>query len=254
MHRAVDGKSEVITATEVTAGEVNEAQRLSFLLDQHEETTDEKVETVVADSKYGTVENYLSCHDRQINAHIPDLKETQKSRRLDIFPEDAFKYDTDSDTYTCPAGKTLTRRKHKKKRQAYEYSCSKKECQACNLYDQCTKSKTGRTIKRHYRHEELQSMRERTKTKVAKRDINIRQHLMERSFARATRYGYKKSRWRLLWRNRIQEYLTATVQNIMVLAYQGINNRKMAACRMGVDDVMYRTSFYFLKNYRYSCC
>ena len=40
---------------------------------------------------------------------------------------------------------------------------------------------------------------------------------MERSFARAKRYGYKRARWRRLWRIQIQEYLTASIQNMMVL-------------------------------------
>jgi len=40
---------------------------------------------------------------------------------------------------------------------------------------------------------------------------------MERSFARAVRFGFKRARWRRLWRVRIQEYLTAAIQNIMIL-------------------------------------
>ena len=55
----------------------------------------------------------------------------------------------------------------------------------------------------------------------AKADIKTRQHLMERSFARAKRYGYKRARWRRLWRVEIQEYLTASIQNIMVLLRNG---------------------------------
>jgi len=51
----------------------------------------------------------------------------------------------------------------------------------------------------------------------SKKDIRTRQHLMERSFARATRYGYQRARWRGLWRVQIQEYLTAAIQNIMIL-------------------------------------
>ena len=51
----------------------------------------------------------------------------------------------------------------------------------------------------------------------SKKDIKTRQHLMERSFARAKRYGYKRARWRRLWRVQIQEYLTAGIQNMMVL-------------------------------------
>lgn len=217
VHRAVDERSEIKTAVSVTPGETNEAHCLPSLVDQHEANTELEVETVVADSKYGTVENFLACRDKGVQAHIPDLKETQQSRRKDIFPEDAFKYDPDTDTYRCPAGKSLFLRKHRKKRKAYEYSCSKGVWRSCSLRDQCTKSKTGRTIKRHYRHEELELMRSRSLRRQAKKDIRTRQHLMERSFARACRYGFKRSRWRRLWRNQIQEYLTAAIQNIRVL-------------------------------------
>jgi hypothetical protein len=40
---------------------------------------------------------------------------------------------------------------------------------------------------------------------------------MERSFARSVRFGFKRARWRRLWRVQIQEYLTAAIQNIMIL-------------------------------------
>ncbi len=40
---------------------------------------------------------------------------------------------------------------------------------------------------------------------------------MERSFARSKRYGYKRARWRRLWRVQIQEYLTTSIQKMMVL-------------------------------------
>src|SRR5665811_772421 len=60
VHRAVDGQSEVITATEVTSGEINEAHRLEALVDQHHDNTHRNAETVVADSKYGTCLLYTS--------------------------------------------------------------------------------------------------------------------------------------------------------------------------------------------------
>lgn len=56
-----------------------------------------------------------------------------------------------------------------------------------------------------------------SQTRQAKGDIKKRQHLMERSFAYSTRYGYQRARWRRLWRVKIQEYLTSAIQNIMVL-------------------------------------
>ena len=60
-------------------------------------------------------------------------------------------------------------------------------------------------------------MLEQARSPAANRDSKTRQHLMERSFARGTRYGLQPARWRRLWRVQIQEYLTASIQNLMVL-------------------------------------
>jgi len=64
-------------------------------------------------------------------------------------------------------------------------------------------------------------MREASRTAKAKRDIKMRQHLMERSYARGTWYGFDRARWRGLWRVQIQEYLVSAVQNIQVLLKYG---------------------------------
>ena len=37
---------------------------------------------------------------------------------------------------------------------------------------------------------------------------------MERSYAYGKRFGYKRARWRALWRVSIQQLLVATVQNL----------------------------------------
>jgi transposase len=219
VHRAVDGKKEIITATEVTPGQVNEAQRLSSLVEGHRVNTEKAVETVVADSKYGTVENYLQCYDLGIQAHIPDLKKKQDhtGSREGIFDEEAFEYDPNTDTYCCPAGQRMKIRRHQKKRKAFEYLCASDVSAVCPLRDQCTRSKTGRSVKRHQRQEELNLMREQARSKPSQQDLRTRQNLMERTFARATRYGFKRARWRNLWRVQIQEYLTASLQNILIL-------------------------------------
>jgi transposase/uncharacterized protein (UPF0179 family) len=217
-HRGVDQKCEVITATEVTPGEVNEAHRMESLIDSHQNNTARKVETAVADSKYGTIDNYLSCHDRAIKAHFSSLEETQKatSTKKGIFPKDVFSYDADKDIFMCPAGQILKRRKYFKKRKHYEYIAKAGTCNSCQLRKACTKAKSGRTLKRHVRQDDLDFMLDQASRREAKKDIRTRQHLMERSYARSTRYGYKRTRWRRLWRVQIQEYLNASLQNIMV--------------------------------------
>jgi hypothetical protein len=173
----------------------------------------------VADSKYGSIENYLACRDRGIKAHFSSLEQTQKGTgtKKGIFAKEAFTYNAETDTFTCPAGQRLKRRKFFKKRQHYEYIASAGTCNSCQLKDQCTKAKSGRTLKRHVRQDDLDSMLQQASSPESKKDIRTRQHLMERSFARATRYGYQRARWRGLWRVQIQEYLTAAIQNIMIL-------------------------------------
>jgi hypothetical protein len=174
---------------------------------------------VVADTKYGTVDNYLACHDRGLRAHIPDIKRSQdkSGRRKAIFPEEAFSYNPETDSYLCPAGQELKPRRHHVKRQAVDYLCARGTCSACSLMSQCTTSQAGRSIKRHLRQAELDRMRTQARSALARQDIRTRQHLMERSFAWSTRYGFKQARWRRLWRVQIQEYLTAAVQNMMIL-------------------------------------
>ena len=226
-HRAVDGAYEVITATEVTPGDVNEAQKMLWLIDTHKLNTETNVETVVADSKYGTISNYLSCYDRGIRAHIPDLKEAQSNSgsRAGIFSDDVFIYDKQTDTYTCPVGKKLKPKSLHVSRQSIDYAASKSDCRVCDLRSQCTRNKAGRTVKRHLRQEEINYMRAISKTTLSKIDIRTRQHLMERSFARSVRYGFGRARWRGLWRVRIQEYLTAAIQNIQILMKHGTDPR-----------------------------
>jgi transposase len=223
VHRAVDGKSEVITATETTSGDVNEAHEMIPLLESHHLNTGIKADTVVADSKYGTIENFLACHDRGVEAHMPDLREIslKHTEKQNIFGEEQFEYDPESDIYGCPAGHRLKPRSLHIHRQSRDYAAPKKICAACDLREQCTKNKSGRTIKRHLRQEDLDRMREASRSAKAKRDIKMRQHLMERSYARGTRYGYDRARWRGLWRVQIQEYLVSAVQNIQVLLRYG---------------------------------
>jgi transposase len=215
VHRAVDERAEVITATEVTSGAVNEGHLLPDLIDQHTENTASQVEVVVADSQYGTINNYLECHDRDLKAHISPFHDGPD--RKGKFADEAFTYDPQDDVYLCPGGQRLKRTRYDRNRETFQYQCQANVCQACSLKDQCTDTKTGRTLRRHRRHEEARLMRDRAQSSSSKKDIRTRQHLMERSFARAVRFGFKRARWRRLWRVQIQEYLTAAIQNIMIL-------------------------------------
>lgn len=234
VHRAVDDKNEVITATEVTPGSVNEAHRLKFLLKGHHKNTGRKARVCVGDSKYGTIENYLFCFDHGVKGHFESFEKLRRGsgRQKGIFAKEQFSYDTEHDQFTCPAGQILKKRRYSTVRKQFEYCASTKVCRACNLRKQCTRSSLSRSLKRHLRQDDLDIMLAHKNSAEAKRDIHIRQHLMERSFARGSRYGLKRARWRRLWRVQIQEYLTASIQNMMVLLNNTQQPKAAFGCRV----------------------
>lgn len=220
IHRGVDGANEVITATRTTPGDTHESHVLQALLDDHQANTEEGIETVVADAQYGTVENLLACHDRGIATHMPHLGKAAQKRNAarGIFGIDRFQYDSGKDVYICPSGNELKRLRYDPQNRHIVYKAANKSCRACQLRDQCTKSKNARTIRRHERQTSLDKKHSEGKSRQGRHDIRTRQHLMERSFAKAKRYGFDRSRWRGLWRMEIQELMTCIVQNIQVLA------------------------------------
>ena len=223
VHRSVDEAHEIITATAVTPGDVSEGHMLEELLRRHRNTTGKPASTVVADSKYGTIDNFLSLYDQGIKAHMPDLCRSASIReeKRGIFTEAHFRYDRERDIYLCPAGKELKPKSLHRGRGSIDYGASRADCEACPLRSGCTTNKAGRTVKRHCRQEDLDVMLEESRSGASKKDIKKRQHLMERSFARGKRYGFDRARWRRLWRVSIQEYLVCAVQNIQVLLKRG---------------------------------
>jgi hypothetical protein len=64
----------------------------------------------------------------------------------------------------------------------------------------------------------VQRARAQAHSARARRDRQRRQVLIEGSFAdAANNHGFKRSRWRRLWRQEIQDWLIAGIQNIRLL-------------------------------------
>ena len=100
----------------------------------------------------------------QINLEQKVPKNHFLRKILNIFPEERFEYDRDSDTYRCPAGNRLKPKSFHAHRQSRDYAAPKKICASCYLREQCTRNKSGRTIKRHLRQEDLERMREASRS------------------------------------------------------------------------------------------
>ena len=233
-HRVIDDHKGVITAVETTPGSIAENKKLLGLIEQHEANTARQAQTIVADHKYGTAENYVACAERGLVSHMGDASKGQNNHRDEsIFAESAFTYDAASDTYRCPAGETLRARRLHRVRHTMEYKARGSVCAACVLRPQCTSAKLGRTVKRHEKQAALDVARGQAHSRAARRDRKRRQQLMEQSFADAVNnHHFKRSRWRRLWRQQIQDYLIAAIQNVRILlAHQNPKNSAAIATR-----------------------
>lgn len=216
-HRMIDDQRGVITAVATTPGDVTEASQVEPLRQQHEANTGAEVNAVVGDRGYGTVETYCALIVQGVRPHMAPMR-LPDHRSDGLFAKEDFRYDEADDVYVCPVGHHLKPRRFHQRREMTDYVADKKVCAQCALRTECTKSKTGRSVARHWQEAELEVALAFARLPEAQADRRRRRSLMEGSFAHsANRYHFKRARWRRLWRQRIQDWLIAAVQNIALL-------------------------------------
>ena len=225
-HRVVDDAQGVITAVETTPGSIPENKKLTDVVQQHERNTQMGVQTVIADHKYGTAENFIAGQQNGWTTHMGDLLAKHPPARCKgIFPESTFTYRAVDNVYICPAGQVMKPGPLRQDYRTWEYTLPKGVCAACALRPRCTRAVRGRTIHRHEHKELLDRARAQAHSAEARQNRKRRQVVIEQSFAdAANNHGFKRSRWRRLWRQQIQDYLIAAIQNIRtLLSRQGTN-------------------------------
>ena len=111
-----------------------------------------------------------------------------------IYPLTDFFYQPEEDTYICPGGQTLYRRRHDPIGKSTEYKARKGVCAQCPLKEQCTRSKSGRTITRHDFQELVTQGKHQAKLNAAKADRRRRRILIEGSFGQAAT-NYRTCMW-----------------------------------------------------------
>lgn len=108
-----------------------------------------------ADAGYGSEENYADLEGRGIEAYVKYplwYRETSGELAKKPFRRENWVYDAQSDTYTCPQGRTLAFREEAKRtsENGYEKTVRLYECQSCEncpFAAQCKKSGTqNRTV------------------------------------------------------------------------------------------------------------
>lgn len=217
-HRVVDDAHGIITATATTAASVDESHMLTEVLNQHRFNSGSVEETVVADKGYGTREVYKAMHQRGTTPCIPHQKH---GGTHGTFASEKFTYDEQQDEYICPAGHRLKRKPPRRARRSempVRYYAEAATCKACPLRRQCTRNPQGRTIIRdadqwYVEWADGHGSRGRRRWLQGRRRV-----VAEGSFADASNnHGFKRARWRRLWRMEVQNLLIATVQNLRKL-------------------------------------
>lgn len=218
-HRLVDDSHGVITAVAATTANVPDGKQLPDLYEQHLlRTSLERPGCAIAgDHHYGTAENYIYCSQQDIRAHLGTCSAGLKERGL--LPVSKFVYEPAKDRLRCPEGHYLVLHQQRPEEKTRSYLIDDEaHCASCPLRKQCTNSKRGRSVTRHVQAELIEEAKAQASSPTARYNRKRRQHVMEGSFADAVNnHGAKKARWRGLWRQQIQSWIIAAVQNLRLL-------------------------------------
>lgn len=139
-------RGQIITAADVTP-RVNDAHELLPMMEQAEQTSGVAAAVTLADAGYHSGANLGACAQQGRTVVIPDQQQAWLSRP---YHKEQFAYDDTRDTYTCPAGQTLSFFGAKRDRnggQVRRYRAADGVCAACPAFGACTRDqRNGRTI------------------------------------------------------------------------------------------------------------
>jgi len=234
-HRVVDDAHGIITATHTTDAATKEQTVFQEVLDRHEQNVQTRPKTVVADKTYGTADNYKALSERGISPCIPHARRGGRDGR---FSPERFEYDPKEDCYLCPGGHKLYRCPGKAQGRRYRYIAPAGLCDACPLQPQCTKAGTRRRVSRHVDQSYIDWADSYFTHGHRRRLLRRRQWRIEGSFGdAANRHGYKRARWRELWRMTIQNLLIATIQNVRKLVKYAQLRKGSAVAALPKPDI-----------------
>jgi hypothetical protein len=232
-HIAVDAESEIITATEVTAGNVGDASAAEVLLADMLTKTDDAAPSdakneetkleVYGDSSYGTADLVEKLERAGVE---PNVKVQPPSAREGMFSQDAFEIDTKAGNVRCPAGVRVSLHMLKDGSSIAEFGRS---CADCPLRSQCTTSKSGRTIKVHPKHATLDRHRKRQRDDTWKERYRKVRPRVERKIGHLMRRKHGGRRARVRGRERVQQdfALLAASINLARIAALGVRITSM---------------------------
>ena len=151
---AVDADTGLIVHHDVT-DEVTDNRLLHPMSMAAKEMLGQESLTVVADAGYSNGAHASACERDGILACAPANRAVNNQADGKLFDRSAFTYEPDTDSYRCPAGRSLLRKQLHRRKRNVTYVSS--DCSGCALKPQCTTAKR-RFIKRHLDEDALTRM------------------------------------------------------------------------------------------------
>ena len=213
---------------DVDASAVNKAAEVTItqaMLERTEEKFDLKPKRLVGDTSYGTAAMLGWLVDEKgIEPHVPVWERWK--RQDGTFERSEFLYDATTDTYTCPGGRLLKRKRYKPrnggtgitKANTLIYRARVPECTNCSLKVRCCPKTPSRKVVRSIFENARDVARDIAKTNRYQQSRKDRKKV-EVLFAHMKRI-LKMNRLRLrgLTGAKDEFLLTATVQNLRRMA------------------------------------
>lgn len=110
--------------------------------------------TVIADAGYANGEHLAELAKQGITAYVAPNPGVNNQGAGNLYDKRAFAYDPATDSFICPAGKTLKRKQVYARDKVVIYAAQASDCQACTQKASCTQAKQ-RCVSRHFHEEAL---------------------------------------------------------------------------------------------------
>lgn len=175
---AVDAEHGLIIAQQVTTEATDNRSLLPMAEAAKQALGGPETLNVIADAGYSNGEQAERCEEQGIVPHVPANRAVNNKGDGTLFDRTLFIYDEKTNTFRCPADRTLTRKQVKKDKKTVQYAASVADCCQCPLKQQCTTS-DRRWLKRHFHDRALQEMNQRATPKA----MRLRRCTVERPFA-----------------------------------------------------------------------
>ncbi|MFA6187492.1 MAG: IS1182 family transposase [Phycisphaerae bacterium] len=176
----VDEKHGLIVSADVV-NENNDLHQFADQIGQAVETLEKKPQTACADSGFSDIDELEKVDNEGIKVVVPSMRQAA-DKETGPFDKSNFKYDHESDSYTCPTGKILKYRRTETDRDRKEYRPDGGVCQACPNFGVCTKGRNGRKVTRMLKEELCQKLERQYEQPDSQEIYKLRKQKVELPF------------------------------------------------------------------------